>query len=87
MLNRAKQAMQSIRTRSPHHSMSRALVKTLVYRAIMVTITIAVVFLFTDSAGDALGIGLVSNTIKTGIYYGYERLWDRVSWGLPAAGA
>ncbi|WP_436936404.1 DUF2061 domain-containing protein [Halovenus marina] len=29
-----------------------------------------------------MSIGLAANIIKTGTYYGYERLWDRVSWGL-----
>jgi uncharacterized membrane protein len=69
-------------TRSPHQRMSRAVVKTLLYRTLMVVITIAVAFFFTGNTGDALSIGLVSNVIKTGTYYGYERLWDRISWGV-----
>jgi uncharacterized membrane protein len=62
--------------------MSRVLVKTLLYRTLMVLITILVAFFVTGNTGDALSIGLAANIIKTGTYYGYERLWDRISWGL-----
>ncbi|MFC6720087.1 DUF2061 domain-containing protein [Halobacteriaceae bacterium SHR40] len=69
-------------TRSPHQRLSRVLAKTLLYRILMVLITIAVAFLFTENTGDALSIGILSNLIKTGTYYGYERLWDRITWGV-----
>ena len=65
--------------------MSRALVKTLLYRVLMVVITVGVAFFVTGNTGAALSIGVASNAIKTGIYYGYERLWDRVSWGVTDA--
>jgi uncharacterized membrane protein len=64
--------------------MSRVLVKTLLYRALMVLITVLVALLVTGNTGDALSIGFATNLIKTGTYYGYERLWDRVSWGLAS---
>jgi uncharacterized membrane protein len=74
--------VKSMTTRSPHQRLSRALAKTLLYRILMVVITIAVAFLFTGNTGDALSIGILSNLIKTGTYYGYERLWDRITWGV-----
>jgi len=83
LLGALKRALRGVTTRSPHQKMSRALVKTLLYRTLMVVITVVVAFAFTGDTGDALSIGLVSNVIKTGTYYGYERLWDRVSWGVP----
>lgn len=82
LYKRLKQGIQNIGAQSPHQRMSRALIKTLLYRTLMVVITISVAFFFTGNTGDALSIGLVSNVIKTGTYYGYERLWDRVSWGV-----
>ncbi|WP_079988845.1 DUF2061 domain-containing protein [Halosegnis longus] len=82
LYKRLKQGIQNIWAQSPHQRMSRALIKTLLYRTLMVVITISVAFFFTGNTGDALSIGLVSNVIKTGTYYGYERLWDRVSWGV-----
>lgn len=52
----------------------------------MVVITISVAFFVTGDTGDAFSIGLVANVIKTGTYYGYERLWDRVLWGVATTG-
>lgn len=48
----------------------------------MVAITIAVALLVTGDVAAALEIGVVANVIKTGTYYGYERLWDRIAWGV-----
>jgi len=73
---------RGIWSRSPHQRASRALVKTVLYRVVMVAITIVVAFAFTGNTAEALSIGLVSNAVKTGTYYGYERLWDRIAWGL-----
>jgi uncharacterized membrane protein len=69
-------------SRSPHQRMSRALVKTLLYRVLMVAITVTVAFLVTGNTSQALSIGFVANLVKTGTYYGYERLWDRIAWGV-----
>lgn len=74
--------LRSLFNGTPHQRVSRALVKTLLYRTLMVVITVVVAFAVTGDSGDALGIGLVSNTVKTGTYYAYERLWDRVAWGV-----
>lgn len=68
--------------RRPHQDLSRALAKTVGYRFLMVCITVAVAFLVVEDAGQALSIGLVANLVKTGTYFGYERLWDRVDWGV-----
>lgn len=80
-------AALATRLRSPVQRRSRAVVKTLAYRLLMVCITVAVVFAFTRDVGQALGIGLVTNLAKTGTYYAYERLWDRLDWGLATATA
>ena len=82
VFDRLRQAGAGIFTRSPHQRMSRALAKTLGYRVLMIVITVAVAFWFTGNTAEALSIGLVANVVKTGTYYGYERLWDRISWGV-----
>jgi len=64
---------------------SRSIAKTLGYRALMVAITVAVAFAVTDDPAAALNIGVIANVIKTGTYYGYERLWARISWGRSAS--
>lgn len=68
--------------RRPHQDLSRAVVKTLGYRLLMVCITVAVAFVVVGDVGQALSIGLVANVVKTGTYFGYERLWDRIDWGV-----
>ncbi|WP_232703329.1 DUF2061 domain-containing protein [Halobacterium wangiae] len=68
----------------PHEARRRAIVKTLLYRALMVLVTIVVAWAVTGSATDAVNIGVAANVIKTGTYYGYERLWNRISWGVTA---
>lgn len=74
--------VDDVLARSPVQARSRALAKTLLYRALMVVITVLVAFVVTSNVGDALNIGIAANVVKTGTYYAYERLWDRVSWGI-----
>ena len=69
-------------TRRPHQRLSRAVVKTLGYRLLMVCITVAVAFAVVDDVGAALSIGVATNLLKTGTYFCYERAWDRVEWGV-----
>ncbi len=71
-------------SRSPHQERVRAITKTLCYRLLMVAITVAVAWIVVGDAGDALSIGLVTNVVKTGTYYAYERLWDRIAWGISS---
>jgi uncharacterized membrane protein len=69
-------------SRRPHEARIRAITKTLCYRALMVLITIGVAWVVTGSPTDAVNIGIVTNFIKTGTYYAYERLWNRITWGV-----
>jgi len=75
----------SLSAGSPRQPRSRALVKTLGYRLLMIVVTVAVAWAVVGDLGEAASIGLVANVVKTGTYYAYERLWDRVAWGLPEA--
>lgn len=67
---------------SPLQARRRAVIKTLGYRLVMVLITVVVAWAFVGDVNDAVNIGLVANAVKTGTYYGYERLWDHVTWGI-----
>lgn len=69
-------------TWTPRQDQRRAVVKTLGYRLFMVVITVTVAWAVTGSSGEAVSIGVVANVAKTGTYYCYERLWDRITWGL-----
>ncbi len=64
-----------------HEHRKRTLVKTVGYRAVMLLITVVVAFYVTSDVGDAVNIGIATNALKTGTYYGYERLWSQVTWG------
>ncbi|MFW5964074.1 MAG: DUF2061 domain-containing protein [Natronomonas sp.] len=68
--------------RRPHQRLSRAVVKTVGYRLFMLVITVAVAFFVVGNVGEALSIGLVANLLKTGTYFAYERVWDRIEWGV-----
>lgn len=74
--------LRDLLARSPQQARLRAIVKTLCYRVLMVVITVAVAWVVVGDASDAINIGLVANVVKTGTYYAYERLWDRITWGL-----
>ena len=63
---------------------SRALVKTVLYRLLMLVVTVIVALAVTGDPEAALNIGVAANLVKTVTYYGYERLWDRIEWGLVA---
>ncbi|WP_049937935.1 DUF2061 domain-containing protein [Haloplanus natans] len=69
-------------TGSPRQPRSRALVKTLGYRLLMIVVTVVVAWLVLGDLRDAASIGIVANAVKTGTYYAYERFWDRIAWGL-----
>lgn len=64
---------------------SRAVVKTVLYRILMVVVTVVVALYVTGDVAAALNIGVVANVVKTGAYYAYERVWDHVTWGLTDA--
>ena len=74
--------MGTLVSRSALHDRKRAVAKTVCYRALMVTITVVVAWAVVGDVGDAVNIGLITNVIKTATYYAYERLWDRVAWGI-----
>jgi len=69
-------------SRSALQARRRAITKTFCYRLVMVLITIAVAWLIVGDVGDAVNIGLVTNVLKTGTYYLYERVWDHITWGI-----
>lgn len=70
------------RVRAPLQARRRAIVKTACYRLLMIAITVTVAFVVVGDASEALSIGLVANVVKTLTYYSYERLWDRIAWGV-----
>ena len=70
------------RLRAPLQARRRAVVKTAFDRVMMVLVSIVVAYLVVGDVSDALSIGLLTNVVKTMTYYSYERLWDRIAWGV-----
>lgn len=73
-------------SRTAVHARKRAIAKTLCYRVLMVIITILVAWVVVGDVREGVTIGLATNAVKTATYYGYERLWDHISWGIVADG-
>jgi uncharacterized membrane protein len=74
--------LDRVLTKTAFQARNRAIVKTLGYRLLMVVITVVVAWAIIGKVSDALDIGIITNLVKTGTYYTYERLWDRVTWGV-----
>ncbi|ELY98028.1 MULTISPECIES: DUF2061 domain-containing protein [Natrialba] len=72
----------NVLSRPAIQAQKRALVKTLCYRLVMLLITVTVAWAVVGDVGAALNIGLVTNLVKTGTYYIYERTWAHISWGV-----
>lgn len=75
--------LQRYVTRTPYQHLSRALAKTVCYRIFMVMITVSVAWIIVGDVSQTLNIGLITNLLKSGTYYAYERIWDRITWGVP----
>ncbi|MFW6384147.1 MAG: DUF2061 domain-containing protein [Halodesulfurarchaeum sp.] len=70
--------LPSLRIGGPDSPWTESLVKALLYRVFMIVLTVAVAYLFTADTAASMQIGIVTNLLKTGTYYGYERLWERL---------
>ena len=60
---------------------TRSFVKSLVWRAIALTVTYVTAWLFTGSIEESLMIALIANAVKTFLYYGLERIFQQIEWG------
>jgi len=64
-----------------HEQPKRSLLKTISWRALATTATILIVYIFTRELVISLGIGIVEVLLKMALYYGHERIWEKVRWG------
>ena len=61
----------------------RSIVKALSWRLLATAITTSLVFALTRQGEFAATIGLCDTLIKLFVYFGHERLWNRISFGRP----
>jgi adenylylsulfate kinase len=60
----------------------RSIVKAMSWRIIAVIITTLTVYFFTGDVVLSVGAGLVDSAIKIFAYYGHERMWNRIGFGI-----
>ena len=58
--------------------MPRAVLKTMTYSLMHVTVAVAVAYALTGNLAVALGIGLVEPVFQTGAYILHERTWEKL---------
>ena len=62
-------------------SHKRTIIKTITWRIIATSTTVAVIYIWTGDLSVALGSGLVANAFKTIFYYAHERVWNKSDFG------
>ena len=65
-----------------HAKANRSLAKTLTWRILATFTTMLLVWIVFGEIDKAISIGLVEFVVKMIVYYGHERAWARISWGL-----
>ncbi len=63
----------------------RSLVKALTYRSIILLSDSLIIFFITQEFDTTAKVIILSNIGSTILYFGHERLWDRVHWGKKRA--
>ncbi len=64
---------------------TRSVIKALTYRLVIMVFDFTAIYLFTRTAKIALGFVVASNLYTTIAYFGHERLWARIKWGVQEA--
>lgn len=59
----------------------RSIVKGISWRAVATTTTIAIVYFFFDRLDLAIVAGMIETVLKVGLYWGHEKIWQRILWG------
>jgi uncharacterized membrane protein len=65
----------------PTETHSRSLVKAIIYRIIIIISIFVITYATTKRIADAASITGLTAVSGTIIYYLYERVWSRISWG------
>ena len=65
-----------------HAKAYRSFAKTITWRILATLTTMTLVWIAFGQIDKAIGVGLIEFFIKMLVYYGHERAWARISWGL-----
>jgi adenylylsulfate kinase len=64
-----------------HESITRSIVKSVIYRCLIVAADLIVVFALTRKIGVTIALTILTNIASTVLYYLHERVWNKVHWG------
>ena len=59
----------------------RSALKTLSWRLLATMTTVVLIYTLTDDGDLAMTVGYLDVTLKTGLYYFHERIWNRLQVG------
>lgn len=59
----------------------RSVIKAITYRFISIVFDAIIAYAVTQSAEKTLIFIVISNAISIVIYFGHERVWNRIPWG------
>lgn len=60
---------------------TRSIVKGISWRIVATTTTIIIVYVFFGRLDLAIAAGLIETVLKVALYWGHEKVWQRVHWG------
>lgn len=67
-------------------SHKRSIIKAISWRILGSLVTGSLVFIFTGELALAAGLGSIDAIIKVFVYYGHERIWDKIHFGRVSKG-
>lgn len=59
----------------------RSVVKGMSWRLVATMVTTIVVFIYSGELAAAAIVGSIDAVAKIGLYWGHERIWQRIHWG------
>jgi adenylylsulfate kinase len=60
---------------------TRSIVKGVSWRVVATTTTIIIVYVFFGRLDLAIAAGLIETVLKVALYWGHEKIWQRIHWG------
>lgn len=73
--------------RFPGETKKRSLVKTIIYRILIILADFAFLYFLTHRFTLSVVVMVGSNLYTAVGYYFYERIWNRIKWGKTVSGA
>lgn len=67
--------------RKGYETHQRSIVKSLVFRVVVITSDTVVIFLLTHKIALTFGLTVATNLASMTLYYLYERVWNQINWG------